>query len=255
VTNRTGSWVATGISSGGIDVWSSIAVDATNAPSIAYSRNDGGVRLASLGAGGWTTRVVDADRVATMPELTIDESGTRHVVYSMATGDYARCDVPLCPDYPGLRHATSGPTGPFTAQAVTSDGDDVYASLNRGWDGGLSAAFLRNGSGVFEVQLAGGATRILTALTDLSPASVAKGATITLSAKLMAGARVSPRQRLVFKVDGAVVGYATTNANGVATLPWKATVVAGAHSLTVGYEGSTRYLAARLGPRTLTVKP
>ena len=59
----------------------------------------------------------------------------------------------------------------------------------------------------------------------------------------------------MFKIDGVPIGSAVTNASGVASLSWTPTVAAGVHMLTIGFSGASAYLAARVGPRTLTVQP
>jgi hypothetical protein len=251
----SGSWTTTTVSSGAIDGDTAIAIDPEGEPSIAYRRTNAGIRLAELRGATWATRVVTSDPVAIQPDIVIDTSGKRHVAYVLSTYDYARCDVPDCPDYPGVFHATGGPTGSFAAERVSSDGSDVLLDLVRGRDGSLSVLISRLEVALLEARLQRPIPKAATTIADQSPPSAGHGATINLSARLTAGTTPLAGRTLVFKIDGVQVGAATTDANGVATRSWLVTVAAGTHYLTVGYAGAAGYLASRAGPRVFTVGP
>jgi hypothetical protein len=211
--------------------------------------------LADRRAGTWATRVVsDAAPTYYSSSLVIDSNGTRRVLFDETSLDYATCQLPLCPDGPGLSMAIGGPTGSFTISAVSADGYDYLPALVRGRDGSLSAGFSHGVSSIRQVRLEPGPRRTATVLADDSPASVRKGTPTTLSATLRTstGTPVAGKS-VVFKVDGISIGSATTGASGVATRSWTPTQAAGSHRLTIGFIGGGSYLATRVGPRPLTI--
>lgn len=79
------------------------------------------------------------------------------------------------------------------------------------------------------------------------------GDTTNLSATLKrVGDGAIAGKQLTFKVDGAIVGTATTNAGGVAIVSYTAPLEVGSKTITVEYAGSAVY-GASVGTGTLTL--
>ena len=92
----------------------------------------------------------------------------------------------------------------------------------------------------------------------LSNASAKVGVTVNLIAKLKRnsdGMLLANRQ-VTFSLDGAVLGVATTDANGVAVLAYgiPADATKGAHPIVASFDGDSFYLASLPSNATLTVK-
>ena len=88
----------------------------------------------------------------------------------------------------------------------------------------------------------------------MAAATVAAGRTTTLTATLASSGGMSAGRTITFKVDGAAVGTATTDASGKATLSYTASLAAGSHALRAEFAGDT-ILNASAATATLTVTP
>ena len=154
-SNGTGSWSSSQLTSGNLDARPSIAIRPGGQPSVSYSRDGFGVRLAEKDGATWTHRDVFLNPDVDFTELVIDPDGERHVLISSSSLDYGVCEVPLCPDYPGIRHAIGGDSGPFTVERVTFIGDDAGTDLERAPDGSLRALIERNHAGLVDATIEG----------------------------------------------------------------------------------------------------
>lgn len=188
VTNATGSWVRTAVTSGTPFNWLPvIALDGADRPRIAYWRSGidvpPTVRLARFTGSAWTDgQVADGENIEA-PAYAIDPSGNDHILYSRGGLNYAICRVPLCPDYPGLRYWTNA-SGAAVTSTVTAYGDDGLPVLVRGQDGSVSGAFLGRGRVLTSIRLVRPTPGATVPVTHLAPVGtvLAQGrATITVS--------------------------------------------------------------------------
>ena len=254
-TDAGGSWSSGTIASSTASLDPAIAIDPQGDPAVAYHVWDDALYLTQRKSGSWSTRIVDDDPYAMFPDLVVDADGTRRVVYSRSLNDYTRCPgQPLgCADYPGLKQATAGPTGGFDVETLGVSAYDLFADVDRGRDGSLGVAF-SDGAGISELRLSR-TKKAATTLTYQGPSSGRKGTSVTLKAKLTAGATPLAGRTVTFKLDGVVLGSATTDAQGVATRVVTLAATVGSHRLTAGFSGASTHLASRAGPLGFTVQP
>jgi len=102
------------------------------------------------------------------------------------------------------------------------------------------------------------ATIAVKAATTLSQKSVSgnMGSAVNLAATLTrtVGGALLANKTVTFYVDGASVGTATTDANGVATLSYTITQTAGKFALKANFDGDNDYLASSFTRASLVVK-
>jgi len=131
-----------------------------------------------------------------------------------------------------LPHVLSESAGTTHVLTAKFAGDAVYAAVSK--------------NGTLIVQ------KIATTLT-VSNISGKVGAATTLKATLKAGSTALSGATVSISVDGSLVGTTTTNATGVASVPFTIPAGAGvAHSITASYAGDSTYNSST-GTGTLTI--
>ena len=90
---------------------------------------------------------------------------------------------------------------------------------------------------------------------DLPVVSGSQGQTINLPCTLTCGGAAVTNKQIAFSVDGLPVGNATTDATGVASLPYviAQSAAVGAHSVTASFAGDATYASATITADALTV--
>ena len=156
-SNASGQWTSRGLQSGNVDNRPSIAIRPNGQPSIAYAREGHGIRLAERNGTTWTHRDVKLDPTLHSSQLLVDPNGERRVLLTTTSLAYNICEVPLCPDYPGLTYAIGGDTGAFTVVRLTFNGEDIGTDLERAPDGSLRALVERNHVGLSDMTIEGAA--------------------------------------------------------------------------------------------------
>ena len=146
VTNATGPWVRSLISSGSAArVGPRLALTSGGDPRIAYWMEDLGgggslgIRLASRSGATWSTRTITTDRYDASPALAVDPQGHAHLLWARGV-TYGVCWIPFCAEAPGLRQWTDAP-GFGAARRVTDHAEDGTPALVRGADGSIQGAF------------------------------------------------------------------------------------------------------------------
>ena len=152
-TNAGGTWSTTQVSPSVAWVfYPSIALAADGTPWVAWSQTDTGVRVATRPSSTWQTSTVSSYGGDIKPSIGVGPDGVVHVAYTRSSLDYAVCSVPLCPDYPGLRHAIRT-GGSWEVERLTDYGDDFAAELSVGIDGSTQIGYRRGGIGIRRMQL------------------------------------------------------------------------------------------------------
>jgi subtilisin family serine protease len=223
-TNTSGSWVRTTVAGGVPFNWQPvIALDGADRPRIAYWRTDTGVsptvRLARFTGSTWTDGLVADGKNIEPPAYAIDASGNDHILYSRGGYDYAVCDAPLCPDYPGLRYWTNAHGSALTT-SLTAYGDDTLPAIGRGHDGSISGAFIGRGRALSSIRLVRPMPGSTMPITHLAPAGTGLGqggAVLTVAAD----SRGAEALRLETSVGGgpfAAVGSPAASVRAVLTV-------------------------------------
>ena len=145
VTNATGTWVRSLISSGSAPrVGPRLALTSAGEPRIAYWIEDLpggslGIRLASRTGTSWSTQVITNDHYDASPALAVDPQGHAHLLWARGV-TYGVCWIPFCAEAPGLVQWTDAP-GFGAARRVTDHAEDGSPALVRGADGSIQGAF------------------------------------------------------------------------------------------------------------------
>jgi hypothetical protein len=151
----------------------------------------------------------------------------------------------------------SGPT-PIGAAPVNSSGVATLTittlavgsyNLTAQYSG--NASFQPSASGAVSVTVTGQATTTTTSLTA-SPNPVATGQTLTLTAAVQGTGGTAPAGTVSFLSGSTLLGTATVNSSGAATLTIT-TLAVGTYSLTAQYSGDATFLASTSAVVSVTV--
>jgi hypothetical protein len=114
-----------------------------------------------------------------------------------------------------------------------------------------TASFLSSTSAAVSVTVNAQATATTTSLTA-SPNSIATGQTLTLTAAVQGTGSAAPGGTVNFLSGSTLLGTATLNSSGVATLTTNS-LAAGTYSLTAQYAGNASFLASTSAAVSVTV--